>query len=140
MSLTPGTPRRTGVRAALGSLSKLAVAASALVALESLVLIGLGVLQLVRGFGGDIDDPLRAEFGAVLGLFGGICLALAARALAAGRRWARSPILVAQLLSLPVAVALIQNDLVGYGVPLAVTAGAVIVLLIASGVYQPRDD
>jgi hypothetical protein len=124
----------------LRMLSKPEVAASALVALESLFLIGLGVLQLVRGFGSDIDDPLRAEVGAALGLFGGGCLAMAARALAAGRRWARSPVLVTQLLSLPVAVALIQNDLIGYGVPLAATAGAVIVLLAASAVHQPRDE
>lgn len=109
-------------------------------AAEGLVLIGLGALQSVRGFGSDIDDPMRAELGALLALFGGGCLILAARALVTGQRWARSPVLVTQLLSVPVAVALIQNDLAGYGVPLAVVAGAVVVLLLAAEIYRPDDD
>src|SRR5262245_23683943 len=40
--------------------------AAGLVTAEGVLLVGLGAFQVVRGFGGGIDDLARAEFGGVL--------------------------------------------------------------------------
>ncbi len=110
-----------------------------LVVTEGLVMIGLGVLQFVRGFGGDIDDPWRAELGAAIALAFGTVACLLARALVLRRPWARSPIVLVQLLCLPVAVGLLQGGMYGYGVPLLVVPVAVLVLLGVSGAYRPPE-
>jgi hypothetical protein len=109
--------------------------ATALVATESLVMIGLGVLLFVRGFGGDTDDLWRAELGAVMAFASGAASCLLARGLVSRRPWARSPTVLVQLLCLPVAVGLLQGGMYGYGVPLVVVPVAVLVLLGISGAY-----
>jgi hypothetical protein len=113
--------------------------AVALVATEGLVMIGLGGLQFVRGFGGDIDDRWRAELGAAMALVFGAAACLLARGLVFRRRWARSPTVLVQLLCLPLAVGLLQGGMYGYGVPLLVVPVAVLVLLGVSGTYRPPE-
>ncbi|HMA46237.1 MAG TPA: hypothetical protein VKP11_03385 [Frankiaceae bacterium] len=112
-------------------------AATALVALQGLALLGVGVFLAVRGFGPDTADRGRAELGAVLAVAGGALFLLLSRGLLARRRWARSPTVVLELLSLPVGYGLVQGDQPGYGVPLLGVALAALVLLAVSGALRP---
>jgi hypothetical protein len=111
----------------------------ALVVTEGLVMIGLGGLQFVRGFGGDIDDRWRAELGAAMAFVFGAAACLLARALVFRRQWARSPTVLMQLLCLPVAVGLVQGGMYGYGVPLLVVPAAILILLGVSGAFRPPE-
>ncbi|OHV37558.1 hypothetical protein BCD49_16065 [Pseudofrankia sp. EUN1h] len=113
--------------------------AAALVAAEGLLLVGLGVLQVVRGFGRGVDDLARAEFGGVLSLVCGLVVVVLARTLVVNRAATKSPVIVIQLLCVPVGAAMIQNGLYGYGVPLLVVAVAILVALVATGLHRPPD-
>lgn len=107
-------------------------AAAALVAVEGLLLVALGVFLAVRGFGADTDNRARAEIGGAFAVLGGAALGMLARALLARRRWARSPSIVTQVLCVPVAIGLLQGHKVAYGLPLLVVALAALLALIAS--------
>jgi hypothetical protein len=132
----PDAQGRSGLAAAARTARTPLRAAAALVAVEGLTMIGLGALLLVRGFGADVDDVWRAELGAALALASGGGVVLLARALLTGRRRVQSPVVVTQLLCLPVAVGLVQGGLYGYGVPLLAVPIAVLILLGVSGVYR----
>jgi len=108
-------------------------AAAVLVAVEGLLLVGLGVWQVVRGFGSHIDDLGRAEFGGVLSLACGVVVIGLARAQVVRQETSKSPIVVIQLLCLPVGWAMLDNGLTGYGVPLLIVAIAVLALLVTAG-------
>ncbi len=103
------------------------------------MLAGLGTFLVVRGFGAGTDDRGRAELGGVLAVAAGVGLALLARALFAGRQWARSPVVVVQLLCLPVAVGLLQGHRYGEGVPLVAVPILVLALIGLAGAYRPSD-
>lgn len=108
------------------------LAAGVLLGIETAVLFGLGVLQVVRGFGSDIDDMGRAETGGALALLGAAGLGLVTWGVLRGRSGFRSPGLVAQIFCLPVAWSLLQGGLYGYGVPLVVVPVTVMVLLMVA--------
>jgi hypothetical protein len=101
-------------------------------------MIGIGALLLVRGLGADVDDVWRAELGAALALALGGGVVLLARALLTSRRHIQSPIVVTQLLCMPVAVGLLQGGLYGYGAPLLAVPVAILILLGVSGAYRWR--
>ena len=65
---------------------------------------------------------------------------LVARGLFRGRRWARSPALVTNLLVLPVAVGLVQGGRWYVGGPLLCWALAVLVLLFAPATSAALDE
>jgi hypothetical protein len=100
------------------------VVAAVVAAVEGLVLAAWGLYTIVAGLLGDPDDPARAEFGGLVVL----CLALmplaAARGLFLTRSWSRGPVLVLQLLALPVAWSMVQNGggMIAAGVALGVAA------------------
>jgi hypothetical protein len=111
------------------------VAAAVLLAAQGLVLVGLGVFQAVRGFGGGIDDVGRAEFGGVLAVLAGLVVLLLARSLLVDRSASRSPIVVIELLCLPVGWALSGEGHYEFGVPLLAVAVAILVLLGVAGAF-----
>ncbi|EIV95778.1 hypothetical protein [Frankia sp. QA3] len=133
----PAGGRFDGLREAARTASVPAWVASVLLAAEALVLLALGVLQVLRGFGSDIDDVGRAETGGVLAILGAAGVAvLAAGVLRRGASY-RSPTLVVQILCLPVAWGLLQAGDYGYGIPLLVVPLVIVVALLASGGFGP---
>jgi hypothetical protein len=121
-----------GVRATLAAFAaapRALAGAAVLVTAEGLLLVGLGLLQVVRGFGPDIDNLARAEFGGVISLLGGLVVLALARRLVADLEASRTPVVVIELLCLPVGWAMADNGLYGYGIPLLVVAVAILVLL-----------
>jgi hypothetical protein len=85
---------------------------------------------VVKTVTGQPKDVWRALLGAALAVAGAVALAAGARALLRLRPAARSPIVVLQLLALPVSYSLwFQAGLVGYGAPIMLVALAVLFLL-----------
>ena len=104
--------------------------AAAIVAAEAvglLVAAGVLVTKTVTGHPASVG---RALVGAALAVFGAAVLALCARGLMLLRYAARTPVIVLQLLALPVGYSLaFQAGRVGYGGPVLVAALAVLYLL-----------
>jgi len=104
-------------------------ACAALVALQAIGLAAAAVFTVVELFVASSDDVARAAVTAVLALVAAVGLGLVARGLLAGRRWARAPALVTNLILLPVAYGLLQAEVWYVGIPLLLWAVAVLVLL-----------
>lgn len=104
--------------------------ACAILVLEALALLaaaGFVVFDTIVGTPHSVAGALLAALGAVIGA---AVIALAARGLMHLRPAARTPVVVLQLLALPVAYSLaFQAGLVGYGGPILVAALAVLYLL-----------
>ncbi len=104
--------------------------AAAIIALEALALVGAAVVLVVKTVTGSPQHVWGALLGAALALIGAAALAAAARALLFLRPAARSPIVVLQLLAVPVSYSLwFQAGLIAYGAPIMVAALAVLFLL-----------
>jgi hypothetical protein len=100
--------------------------AAVLLVTEAAGLAGLALVYLVGGVTGDALSRTGALLGAALfALLAGV-LVLLARALDAVRGWARSPVVVLQLLALPIGIGLAQAKLWAAAVPLLLLAGAVL--------------
>ncbi len=104
------------------------VVAASLVAVEALVLLGYAVLELVNISSGRAavaltTSPFFAAYGALL--------IAAALAVTRGRSWARSPIVLAQLIQLGVAWSFRGGDTTLVAVGLAVVAVVVLAGLLA---------
>ena len=104
-------------------------ACALLVALEALGLVGAAVFFVVEVFVATPDDRTRALVAALLALVTAGGMVLVARGLVAARRWARAPALVVNLLVLPAAYDLVRSGRAYVGLPLAVLALVVLVLL-----------
>jgi hypothetical protein len=115
-------------------------ASAALVALQALGLVAVAVLYLVELVVSSSDDPARALVTVALALLAAVGLGLVARGLLAGRRWARSPALVTNLILLPVAFGLLQGSVWYVGIPLLLWALAVLVLLFAPATSAALDE
>jgi hypothetical protein len=116
------------------------VALAALVAAQGIGLAGLAVFFLVELV---VSTPLsvpRAVMAALLTLLAGLGLLAVARGLHRGRRWARAPALVTQLIVVPVGVGLVQGGRWYVGVPLIGWALAVLVLLFTPAVSEALED
>ncbi len=98
-------------------------AAAILVALQGLFLVIIGLVLAVNSVTGGPADRLGAQLGAGLAVAAGLTVLVLARALQRRRPWARSPVLVVELLCLPVAWGLFQahRTVVGF-----VVAGAAV--------------
>ncbi|TMR94605.1 hypothetical protein [Nonomuraea basaltis] len=108
------------------------VIAAAVVALEGLVALGLGVFVAVETLTGTPDDLTTAVAEAAFGvLVGAGLLWVAWGGLFKMERWGRSPGVLAQIFMLPVAVTLIQSDQPQLGIPLIVLALAGLATLLA---------
>ncbi|MHB9859165.1 hypothetical protein [Streptomyces sp. YIM S03343] len=106
--------------------------AAALAALEGLALVIGGLWITVRGITGDPDDQAQAVTGGITLIVLALLPLLAARGLLARRSWSRGPVLVIQILALPLAYQLLQADsaAIPAGIALAVVAVTALVLLI----------
>ncbi|MFC4012368.1 hypothetical protein ACFOY2_34395 [Nonomuraea purpurea] len=106
--------------------------AAAVVALEGLVALGLGVFVAVETLTGRPDDMTSAAAEAVFGLLiGAGLLWVAWGGLIKMERWGRSPAVLAQIFMLPIAVTLIQSDQPQLGIPVIVAALAGFATLLA---------
>jgi hypothetical protein len=104
--------------------------AAAVIGLESLALVVAAGVLVTKTFDGHPDSVGRALLGAALALGGAAALGLGARGLLRLRPAARTPVVVLQLLALPVGYSLaFQADRVGYGGPILVAALVVLYLL-----------
>lgn len=103
--------------------------AGAMTAVEGIVGVTVAVVLVVRALAGHEETAISGYGTAAwFGIIGGGVLA-GGVALVAGRRWGRSIAMVAQILLLPVAYYLFTSGLTYVGVPLALAALAVLVML-----------
>jgi len=113
---------------------------AALVGLQALGLAGVAAFYLVELVVATEDDVVRALVTIGLALAAAAGLALVARGLLGGRRWARSPALVTNLLLVPVAIGLLQGGVWYAGAPLLLWALAVLGLLFAPATAAALED
>jgi hypothetical protein len=102
-------------------------AAAALAALEGLVALGFGVVEILQ------VRLFRAVVGVGVAFFMiafAVLLGAAARALLRGRRWARAPIVVVQLIMLPVGWSFRGGQTNGVAVAMIVVALLTLVLVL----------
>jgi hypothetical protein len=104
--------------------------AAAIVGFEALALVGAAALLVVKTLVGHPDSVGRALLLAALAVLGAAVLGLSARGLMHLNIASRTPVVLLQLLALPVSYSLaFQAGLVGYGGPILVAALAVLYLL-----------
>jgi hypothetical protein len=104
-------------------------AAAVVAALEGVVLAAFALYMIVEGFVGHPGSVARAEIGGIAVLCIALMPLLASRGLLRQRSWSRGPVLVVQLLALPVAWGMTQNG----GVMIAAGAVLAVVALIGAG-------
>ena len=114
-------------------------AAAGVLVLQAVGVVVASVVLAVEGFSPETVDRAGAEILAVIGLVGAVAVVVLARGVLQERRWARSPVLVLELICLPIAVTVIQNDKAFAGIPLGLSAVAVLVLLAKSGQLTRSD-
>jgi hypothetical protein len=108
------------------------VGAVVIAGLEALALLAGAAFTLVSTVTGSPDDLGRALLLAALAIAGAALLVTAGRGLLRLRPSARTPVLIMQLLALPVAYSLwFQADIPAYGAPILVAALVTIYLLFA---------
>lgn len=107
--------------------------------LQAVGLLVASVVLAVEGFSPETADRVAAEILALIGLVGVGAVVFLARGVAQQRRWARSPVLVLELICLPIALTVIQDGKAFAGVPLGLSALAVLVLLAKSGQLTRSD-
>ena len=93
-----------------------------MLALEALLLVGLGVGYAVVSALGSPEDLLAAELAAAFALALGLATAVLGRAVGRRRGWARTPAVLLNLLTLPVAVGLLQAHVWLVGIPVLLLA------------------
>lgn len=98
---------------------------------------GVGLVLLCAFYGGRVllgrpENRALALSGAGMGLAAGATIVLLGRALSRGRHAAASPVLLAQLLSLPVGVGLLQGHLPLFGAAVLLPAVVVLALLVGT--------
>jgi hypothetical protein len=104
--------------------------AAVIAAVEGGALLGLGVFYVAKTAVDRPDSYGRALFGASFAVLGGLLLMLLGRGVLLLRGWARTPVVVLQLLCLPVGYSLaFQAGLPGYGGPILVLAVGTLYLL-----------
>lgn len=116
------------------------LACAALLAIEAAALAGIAVFFVVEVVVATPQDRVRALVAALLALVTAVGLAFVARALVRGRRWARAPALVVNLLVLPVTVDLVRGGRWYIGGPLALFALVVLVLLFVPSTDAALED
>lgn len=105
-------------------------AAAVILGIEALGLAGLGLFEIVSTVAGHPQSVGRAVFGGLLALLGAAALVLGARGLLLLRPAARTPMVVLQLLAVPVSYSLaFQAGRIEYGAPILVAALAVLYLV-----------
>lgn len=114
------------------SRARAGLVAGVLVALQGLALVVIGAALGVRAVGGQPSDRLGAELGAALAVGTGLAVGWLARSVLRRRPWVRSPVIVLELLCLPVAWGLFQAHEVLIGT-LVAGAAVLAIALVAAG-------
>jgi hypothetical protein len=105
-------------------------AACVILLVEALALLGIAIFYVASTVFGTPNSVARALWGAAMAAIGALALAGCAKGLYRLRPSARTPVVVLQLLALPVSYSLaFQAGLVQYGGPILVAALAVLYLL-----------
>ncbi|HEX4431788.1 MAG TPA: hypothetical protein VHZ96_21140 [Frankiaceae bacterium] len=123
-----------------GSRAGYAKAAAALVGLQGAGLIAAGGYLIVRALEPDAAHRASTEVLGALSLVVGLVIVATARLVRARRHRVRSPLLVLEIICVPIAITTIQGGRWYVGVPLAVVAVAVIVLMGLAGLLVPADE
>ncbi|MEO9138852.1 MAG: hypothetical protein ABI345_07250 [Jatrophihabitans sp.] len=114
--------------------------ACALLAAEALALVGLGGFEVYSTVFGHPSGVLRALLGATFAFGAALALLAGARGLMRLNPAARTPMVVIQLLLIPVSYTLaFQAERVGYGGPILVAAISVIYLLFTPPAREALD-
>ncbi|CAI9417142.1 hypothetical protein [Nocardioides sp. T2.26MG-1] len=113
------------------------VAAASLVAVEAVLLLGYAVLELVNVSSDRV--AVAVTTGAFFAVYGGLLL-VCARAITRGHSWARSPIVLAQLIQLGVAWSFRGADTTLVAIALAVAALVVLAGLLAPSSIEALSD
>jgi hypothetical protein len=116
------------------------MAAAALVGLQGAGLIAAGGYLIVRALEPDAAHRASTEVLGALSVVVGLVIVASARLVRARRRRVRSPLLVVEIICVPIAVTTVQGGRWYVGVPLAVVAVAVIVLMGLAGLLVPAAD
>ncbi len=112
-------------------------AAAIIVALEALALVAVALVLFIKTIAQTPDDVAAALLEAGMALLAAAILALCARGLARQQPGARSPVIVLQILALPVAYSLwFQADRTLYGAPILIAALATLYLLFTPPARQ----
>jgi hypothetical protein len=97
---------------------------------QALALVGLAVVVVIKAATGNPHSLAGALLGAVLALVAAAVFGYCARAMLQSRAVSRTPVVVLELVALPVSYSLtFQAHQVGYGAPILVSALAVLYLL-----------
>lgn len=119
--------------------AQIRVAAGVILA-QALALLAAALVLVVKTVAGSPDSVARALLGAAMALLGTLVLLVCARGLLATRPAARTPVVVLELLALPVGYSLgFQAGLMGYGVPILFSALAVLYLLFTPPARKALD-
>lgn len=111
--------------------------AALVIALQAGGLVVVGLILLVKTATGEPDDLGRALLDAAFALLGAVVLVLAARSILALRTALRTPVIVLELLALPVGWSLgFQAGRIGFAAPLLISALAVLYLLFTPPARQ----
>lgn len=111
-----------------------------LIGLEALALCGLALGLAVKALSGHPHSLAGALLGALLALVGAVVLGLCDRGLLARRPAARTPVVVLQILAVPVSYSLgFQAGRIAYGAPILISALVVLYLLFTPAVRQLLD-
>lgn len=103
--------------------------AGVILVLEAAGLVGLAVFLVVDTLTGDPGNTGRALLSAAFALLGAAVLALGGRGLLRLRPAARTPVVILQLLAVPIAISLVQSDQKAFGAPILIAAVAVVYLV-----------
>ena len=116
------------------------VIACVLIGLQALALVAAAGVVLVKAATQTSSDLTGAVLLGAIALAGAFALGACVRALLRLRPAARTPVVVIELLALPVSYTLaFQADRVGYGAPILLSALAVIYLLFTPPVREVLD-
>jgi hypothetical protein len=130
----PGSPAHSDRR------SLAAVCAAVIVALQGVGLLVAGIYLIVRAREPAAGHRGSTEVLGVLSVLAGVGVLALARALRARQRRMRSPVLVLEIICLPIALTTVQGGRWYVGLPLGVAALGVIILMGVAGLLVPRDD
>lgn len=109
-----------------------------LLAVEGIALLASGLWLGVRSLSDDVSNRAGGETGAIVAILVGVGILFLARAMLARKRWARSPVIVLQILFLPVGWGLLQSGRTGYGVPMIVIPLATLIVLGVARALTPE--
>ena len=118
-------------------------AAVVLIWVQAVALVALGVIVLIKIVTGHPNSVLGALITAAWPMLGAVVLAMCARAVARLKPAARTPIVVIEVLALPISYTLaFQAHRPEYGAPMLISALAVLYLLFTpstrAALDQPR--